>query len=838
MAVIKRLLDIFLATVGILLTLPLLPVIALFIKLDSKGPILYPCDRVGKGRVPFKMVKFRTMIEIPVQVGTSLSPRGDVRVTDFGRFLRKTKLNELPQFINILKGEMSFVGPRPEAPDLAELYPAEAEVLFSVKPGLVGPSQVKHRNEEDLFPQGVDPKEYYIRHILPEKLETDLQYVRRPTLFLDIKYIVLAIVCTICGAINCRHIFDNWSQIGMFVADILFVAVSLVFAFAIRFEGIIPTEAFAVILRVLPLLLFYRVICFMGFGLYGVLIRYLDYKSYANVVKAVTLSSILFALTLFGFQIAAFPRSVLAIDWLCLNFLMIFARRPGKAIRDKIYGKISEDEKRVLIYGAGDKGSLAALELQGKAKIVGFLDDDHKKRNKKIQEFKILGNRYDIGPLSKIYKINEVVVAVSNMGVQDLDHIMDFCQKSGVNCSLFTTLADSHLDHVREEELRSRKVAAWAGCRDTQVNLGLVNDVLSQKRILLIGASNAMGVELIRSLSCLDTKEIIILDRYESHLNESFAQSLAFFDRGKVKPYLSPENLAVAAEEILSEGHPPGIIIHMGTRKYSSPILVDPLLVVQENILNTWNLLQLARRKGVQLFLMISAAGAGSPGNFVLSTLRLTEQYVQDDETDGRTSTAIARLLNVVENRGTVVSRIENQIRGQTKIILNHPAEERYFSSTSSAAKLILLAASMSLAKGEGNRGIFMSSPDGRVRIVDLAKSMAKDYGLDPERDIDIEYILSENSVEWKDEIRLDGNRVEKTPYENIIQVIPPRCFESREISEDIESFQRLIGERNREGIIRLVQERMKRIDERVRAIDAMGSAEEVTQSSLPATHR
>jgi FlaA1/EpsC-like NDP-sugar epimerase len=144
----------------------------------------------------------------------------------------------------------------------------------------------------------------------------------------------------------------------------------------------------------------------------------------------------------------------------------------------------------------------------------------------------------------------------------------------------------------------------------------------------------------------------------------------------------------------------------------------------------------------------------------------------------------------------------------------------------------------MSLAKGEGNRGIFMSSPDGRVKIVDLAKSMAKDYGLDPERDIDIEYILSENPVEWKDEIRLDGNRVEKTPYENIIQVIPPRCFESREISEDIESFQRLIGERNREGIIRLVQERMKRIDERVRAIDAMVSAEEVTQSSLPATHQ
>ena len=138
---LKRALDILLASIGTLLLLPVFPLIAILIKLDSKGPVLYLCNRIGKNGKLFKMYKFRTMLEIPAKVGTSVSPQGDVRVTDFGRILRRTKLNELPQLINILKGDMSFVGPRPEAPDLAELYPEDAKILFSVKPGLVGPAR-------------------------------------------------------------------------------------------------------------------------------------------------------------------------------------------------------------------------------------------------------------------------------------------------------------------------------------------------------------------------------------------------------------------------------------------------------------------------------------------------------------------------------------------------------------------------------------------------------------------------------------------------------------------------------------------------------------------------
>ena len=122
----KRFIDIILSLFGLIIFSLFLPFIALLIKLDSKGPVFYRTDRIGKNFKRFRMWKFRTMIDTQIEVGESVSPQFDPRVTPLGRFLRRTKINELPQLINILRGEMTFVGPRPEAPDLAKLYPKEA----------------------------------------------------------------------------------------------------------------------------------------------------------------------------------------------------------------------------------------------------------------------------------------------------------------------------------------------------------------------------------------------------------------------------------------------------------------------------------------------------------------------------------------------------------------------------------------------------------------------------------------------------------------------------------------------------------------------------------------
>jgi lipopolysaccharide/colanic/teichoic acid biosynthesis glycosyltransferase len=244
--------DIVLSVFGILMVLPVFPLVAILIKLDSRGPIFYLANRVGKGMKVFKMYKFRTMIETNIKVGECVSPQHDPRVTGFGRFLRRSKLNEFPQLINILKGEMTFVGPRPESPDLAALYPEEARQLFTVKPGLVGPNQIVGRNEEEMYPAGVDVKKYYIEEILPQKLVRDLEYIKKPDFFTDVKYILLGVRETLIGALSKSHVQNNWAQIYLMMADLFFTVSAFFLAFSYELGNLPSGSDLVLFFKYLP----------------------------------------------------------------------------------------------------------------------------------------------------------------------------------------------------------------------------------------------------------------------------------------------------------------------------------------------------------------------------------------------------------------------------------------------------------------------------------------------------------------------------------------------------------------------------------------------------------
>ena len=169
--------------------------------------------------------------------GPPLSPKNDPRVTDFGAILRRCKINELPQLINVLKGEMSFVGPRPEIPEIVRLYSREQGRILSVKPGIVGPSQIRMRNEEELYAVDADPKQYYFDYILPEKLKIDLEYVDSRSFLKDLEYLIQGALITITGAITRRHLFENAEQIALFVCDIFICGFSYFLAYFLRMEG-------------------------------------------------------------------------------------------------------------------------------------------------------------------------------------------------------------------------------------------------------------------------------------------------------------------------------------------------------------------------------------------------------------------------------------------------------------------------------------------------------------------------------------------------------------------------------------------------------------------------
>jgi lipopolysaccharide/colanic/teichoic acid biosynthesis glycosyltransferase len=182
----KRALDLLFSFLALLLLSPLLLLLALWIKLDSPGPVLYRGRRVGLDGRPFLMLKFRTMVEGAERRGPAVTYRDDPRITRAGRILRRTKLDELPQLLNVVNGEMSLVGPRPEDPSYVALYTAEQRQVLSVKPGITGSTQLEYRDEASML-QGKAVDEEYVTRLMPEKLKLDLEYVRTRSLVLDLK---------------------------------------------------------------------------------------------------------------------------------------------------------------------------------------------------------------------------------------------------------------------------------------------------------------------------------------------------------------------------------------------------------------------------------------------------------------------------------------------------------------------------------------------------------------------------------------------------------------------------------------------------------------------------
>jgi len=183
-----RLLDIGAAALGLALLSPLFLLVGLWIKLDSPGPVFYRAARVGRNGAPFRLYKFRSMVAGADRQVPGITATGDARVTRVGRFLRSTKLDELPQLINVLKGEMSLVGPRPEDPRYVALYTPEQCCVLAVRPGITSAASLAFRHEEQLL-AGEDWETLYREQVLPAKLAIDLAYLERRTAFSDLKLV-------------------------------------------------------------------------------------------------------------------------------------------------------------------------------------------------------------------------------------------------------------------------------------------------------------------------------------------------------------------------------------------------------------------------------------------------------------------------------------------------------------------------------------------------------------------------------------------------------------------------------------------------------------------------
>ena len=191
----KRMFDFIASLFGLIILLPALLLIALAVKLTSKGPVLFRQQRVGRNGVLFTLVKFRSMT-VKQDSNSTVSVMGDVRITPTGAFLRKYKLDELPELWNVLLGEMSLVGPRPDVPGFADLLEGEDRLVLELRPGITGPASLKYANEEEILAKVENPEQYNQEVIFQDKTRINLDYYYRQNIWLDLKIIFATIFRT------------------------------------------------------------------------------------------------------------------------------------------------------------------------------------------------------------------------------------------------------------------------------------------------------------------------------------------------------------------------------------------------------------------------------------------------------------------------------------------------------------------------------------------------------------------------------------------------------------------------------------------------------------------
>jgi len=738
-ALVIRISDIVLSAIGLILTAPFLPVLAIVIKLNSRGPVFYQAERVGKDLRRFHMYKFRTMLQSSTKIDQSICPRNDPRVTSVGRFLRRTKLNEFPQLFNVLKGDMSFVGPRPEAPDLVGAYPEEAKALFSVKPGLVGPvvisalkGNVRGRNEEELYPSAGDPIQYYLEHILPEKVNIDLYYLSRLTVLSYFQLIFSALAETIFGALSLHRVDRARRQLLLFVVDSALSPVSFGLSYyaCIRLADIHPP--LNVFLGSFLLTFLTRTAVQDGSGLYNCLVELTTPRDFPRVVKAVGLGSLL--MLIFGEvgRIPLYPPVLAAIDFCVLSSMLVAVRLFLMALFRAGGEKGFDGRPSILIFGANRRG-LDALQVLGGSRrrpfrVVGFVDDAEEKYGRTVAGMKVLGNRHHLQALSVLYGVREVILALDRETWGEVDDIADLCARAGIRLRVFSESPEGETLGGLSYPLRRIQLSDVLPRVQVLLEEGKLRSLLSGKTVLVFGSGGELGVSICCHLRTCGCQAVVIVDRFEPHLRAFLAELSLEVPGFNIFPVLLDGRDPEALGRVFSK-HDPRVVIHAGMRKFVPLRRCDDAEVAECNYFRTFKLAEVTARSRCEYFLVISSIKAASGGSFLSESLRVAEASLNLFFSRTATRLIVTRLGNIIENRGGVVSWISDQILERGRVRLPAETAKIFLLPRDAAARSILQAVVRS-SKIPSSGFLLTSEPGICMEFSDLARKIARFYGI------------------------------------------------------------------------------------------------------------
>lgn len=415
---LKRGFDFIVAALGLLVLLPLGLVLAALIKLAGPGPIFYGQTRVGQFGKPFRMWKFRSMVVDADRMGAAVTQGGDPRVTPIGRVLRKAKLDELPQLWNVLVGEMSFVGPRPEVAKYVELYTeAEREVL-RYKPGITDLASLLFRNEESLLRGTTDLERFYTRYCLPRKIALNLEYAQRASLWRDIGIILRTI---------CPH------ALVMLGAYSLALLLSFGLAYLIHSDFEVSRQNLIEFLRFAPVVVLPQLLFLAWKGEFAGVLSYFSIPELRRTATCLIFAMPVQAGLCYGWPRFHPPRfSILLMD-LILSFFALCAWRMGcRMLREYTTLRRSRSAaapRKVGIIGTGEVATNLVLDFKRSCRprreVVAFFDDNPQTWHKRPHGIPVVGMPECL--LSKEWsgQLDEIIVTLPEESVERIRELTD-----------------------------------------------------------------------------------------------------------------------------------------------------------------------------------------------------------------------------------------------------------------------------------------------------------------------------------------------------------------------------------------------------------------------------
>lgn len=581
-----------------------------------------------------------------------------------------------------------------------------------------------------------------------------------------------------------RSLLKNRNFWFIAFADVILIVLAHYLSYVIRFEGDIAGWHYK-LWSMVPVLLLIKMPVFYLCGLYRGMWRYTSLSDILNIAFASIVSSTIVVIyVLYFVHFLGYSRSVFVIDCI-LTFLFVSFQRVsvrlysqnGKVLAQSSFINPSIDskaKKRILLVGAGDAAEKIIREIKDNDElpyvIVGIVDDDNQKVNRKIHGIPIVGLLEDVSAYAKLMRADEILISIASATGEQMKRIVDICQSSGFNFKVLPGLGKIIDGKISVTMMRKVVYRDLLGRKEVKLDVEQVGAYLKGKTILVTGAGGSIGSELCRQIVNFSPRKILLFDASEENL---YAIQMELHHEVGFKRYeaLLGKVQSFGLLDKVFFKFSPEVVFHAAAYKHVPLLELNPWEAVYNNIKASQMLLDAAVNNKVERFVIVSTDKAVRPTNVMGASKRVTEllMLAYGSLENCQTIFQAVRFGNVLGSSGSVIPLFQKQIEMGGAVTVTHPEVTRFFMSMEEAAQLILQAGGM----GTGNE-IFILKMGEPIKIDDMARELIRLAGKEPDAEIEIKYVGLRPGEKLYEELITEGEGIVETDHDEIMVLKSP----------------------------------------------------------------